>query len=107
MRDLEKFNCLSVSERFNQYLFSNALNVLRKLVLWSKSSKYKNFCFETKTSFKQHVFWSKKFVVSDTNSLEQLPTDLKLTNSLNNFKHKLKNHFFKKRRNMEKDAFAY
>ena len=29
-----------------------------------------------------------------------LPTDLKLTNSLNNFKHKLKDHFFKKLRNM-------
>ena len=30
-----------------------------------------------------------------------LPTDLKLANSLNNFKRKLKDHFFKKLRNME------
>ena len=33
--------------------------------------------------------------------------DLKLANSLNNFKHKLKGHFFKKLRNMEQDIFAY
>ena len=44
---------------------------LRKLFLKPKSSKYEIFCFETKISFKKHVFWSKKFVVSDTNSFEQ------------------------------------
>ena len=49
MRDFEKFNCLLVSETFNLNLCSNALNFLRKPALWSKSSKYKNFCFETKT----------------------------------------------------------
>ena len=37
----------------------------------SKSSNYEIFCFETKTSFKKHVLWSKKFVLSDANSLEQ------------------------------------
>ena len=36
-----------------------------------------------------------------------LPTDLKLANSLNNFKHKLKDDFFKKLRNMEQDIFDY
>ena len=41
------------------------------MTIWSKSSKYKIFCFETKTSFKKHVFWSKRFVVSDTSGLEQ------------------------------------
>ena len=96
MRHFEKFNCLPVSERFNQYLCSTALNFLKELVLWSKSSKYENFCFETKTSFKKHGFWSKKFFVSDTSCLEQFADGLKLMNSLNNFKHKLKNHFFKK-----------
>ena len=35
------------------------------------------------------------------------PTDLKLANSLNNFKRKLKDHFFKKLRNMEQNIFAY
>ena len=43
------------------------------MAIWSKSRKYEIFCFETKTSFKKHVFWSKKFVASDTNSLEQFP----------------------------------
>ena len=36
-----------------------------------------------------------------------LPTDLKLANSLNNFKHKLKDDLFKRLRNMEQNAFAY
>ena len=36
-----------------------------------------------------------------------LPTDLKLVNSLNNFTHKLKDHFFKKLRNTEQNVFAY
>ena len=38
-----------------------------------------------------------------------LPTHLKLANSLNNFKHKLKDRFFKKLRNMdiEQNIFAY
>ena len=49
MKDFENFNCLLVSERFKQHLCSNTLKFLMKLVLWSKSSKYKNFCFETKT----------------------------------------------------------
>ena len=36
-----------------------------------------------------------------------LPTDLKLADSLNNFKHNLKDHFFKKLRNMEQNTFTY
>ena len=65
-------------------------------------------CFEMKTSFKKHVFWSKKIVVSDTNSFEQFVVDLKLTSSsLKNFKLKLKDHFFKKLTNMEQNTFPY
>ena len=65
-------------------------------------------CFETKASFKKHVFWSKKIVVSDTNSFEQFVVDLKLTSSsLKNVKLKLKDHFFKKLTNMEQNTFAY
>ena len=37
----------------------------------------------------------------------KLPTDLKLANSLNNFKRKLNDNFFKKLRNMEQKNFAY
>ena len=36
-----------------------------------------------------------------------LPMDLKLANPLNNFKHKLNDHFFKKLRNIEQNIFAY
>ena len=71
------------------------LRFFRKLFLWSKSSKYEIFCFKTKIFFKKHVFWSKIFVVSNTNSFEQFPTDLKVTSSLNNFKHKLKIYFLR------------
>ena len=53
------------------------------------------------------MFWSKKFVLSDTNSLEQSADRPEVANSLNNFKHKLKDHFLKKLRNMEQNAFAY
>ena len=93
----EKINWLPVYERLNQYLCSNSFKFSRKLVLYifmihidnlvKKSIKYEIFCFETKTSFKRHVFWSKKFVVSGTTVWNSLPTDQKLTNSLNNLKH--------------------
>ena len=69
------------------------LRFLRKLFLWSKSSKYEIFCFETKISFKKHVFWSKKFVAPIVSN--SLPTDLKLTSSRNNFKLKLKIYFLR------------
>ena len=36
-----------------------------------------------------------------------LPTCLKLLNSLNSFKHGVKGHFFKKLKNKEQDIFAY
>ena len=63
---------------------------------------------ETKTSFKKHVL-VKKIVLSDADSLEQFANGPvgELANSLNNFKHKLKDYFFKKLRNMEQDIFAY
>ena len=107
--------------RFVKYLITFKIfvlmlfNFLRKLGLYifmilyrqSESSKYEIFCFETKTSYKKHVLWSKKIILSDTNSFEHFAKDLKLSNSLNDFKHKLKDHSFKKLRNMEQDIFAY
>ena len=36
-----------------------------------------------------------------------LPTCLKLSNSLNSFKHGVKEYFFKKLKNKEQDIFAY
>ena len=38
---------------------------------------------------------------------KSLPTDLRWANSLNDFENNLKDHLFKKLRNMEKDVFAY
>ena len=38
---------------------------------WSKLSKDEILCFETKISFKKHVFWLKNVFLSDANSLEQ------------------------------------
>ena len=80
MKDFENINWLPVSVRFNQYLCSNGFKFFKETfplyfyaiqATWSKSSKDEIFCFETKTSFKKHVFWSKKFVLSDNNTLEQ------------------------------------
>ena len=68
---------------------------------------YEIFCFETKTSFKKFTVFVKKIAVFDTNSLEQFASGLKLPNSHNNFKHNLKDHFFRKLRNMERNIFAY
>ena len=45
------------------------------LVEIKQENWFELFCFETKTSFKKYVFWSKKFVLSDTNSLEQFAND--------------------------------
>ena len=115
IKDFEKINWLPFSERFNQYLCSNAFTFLGTLllyvsmiyVIWSKLSKYEIFCFEAKTSFKKHMLWSKKLSYLAPKVWNSLPTDLKLANSLNNFNHKLKDHFFKKLRNVEENIFAY
>ena len=80
MKDFEKIKWLPISERFNQNLCSNAFKFFKETcplyfrdiqTIWPKSSKYKLFRFETKTSFKKHMFWSKNIVLSDANSLEQ------------------------------------
>ena len=76
----KKINWHPVSEWFNQYLFSNAFKFLKETcplyfedniyAILSNSSQYE-ICSETKTSFKKHVFWSKNFLLSNTNSVEQ------------------------------------
>ena len=60
-----------------------------------------------KQSFKKHVFGSKKLSYLTPTVSNKLLTDLKLAKSINNLKHKLKEHFFKKRRDMEQNIFAY
>ena len=78
--EAKKINWFSVSERFNQYLRSNAFELFKENCplyfhdIYRQSGQNQantRSCFETKISFKKHVFWSKKFIVSDTNSLEQ------------------------------------
>ena len=61
----------------------------------------------TRSSVLKRVLVKKNFSYLAPVVWNSLPTDLKLANSLNNFKHKLKDHFFKKLRNMEKNIFTY
>ena len=55
------------------------------------------FCFESKTSFKKHVLMLKKKKLLHLTPIVwsnlQTDLDLKMANSLNNFKHKLKDNF--------------
>ena len=117
MKDFEKINWLPVSEGFNQYLYSNAFKLFkqtcplyfhdicrqsgqnqvntRSCVLKLKHP-IRNTCSGQKNlSYLTPIVWN------------SLPTDLKLSNSFNDSKHKLKDHHFKKLRNMEQDIFAY
>ena len=57
----------------------------------------------------RNLFWSKKFLKKNLTPIvwNSLSMNLKLLNSLNDFKLKLKDHHFKKLRNMEQDIFAY
>ena len=52
-------------------------------------------------SGQKHLFYLTPIVWNN------LPTELKLLNSLNNYKFKLKEHFLKKLGNTEQDIFAY
>ena len=116
MKDFEKINWLPVSERFNQYLFANSNKFFketcplyfhdiyrqsgqnqantRSSVLKLKHS-LRNICSGQKNmSYLTPIVWN------------SLSTNLRLVNSLNNFKHKLKDHFFKKLSNMQQDTFV-
>ena len=117
MKDFEKINRLLFSERFNQCLYSNNFKFFKKTcplyfhdihrqsgqnqantgssILKLKHS-LRNMCSGQKNlSYLMPIVWNSLLI------------DQKLANSLNNFKHKLKDHFFKKLRNMEQDIFAY
>ena len=71
MKTLKKLTTSLFVKDLISTFFLTVLRFLRKLFLRSKTNKYEIFCFETKISIKKHVFWSKKFVVSDNNSFEQ------------------------------------
>ena len=117
MKHFQKINWLPVSERFKQYLCSNTFKFFketcplcshdiyrqsgqnlantRSSVLKLKHTLRNTYSGQKNLSYLIPIVWN------------SLPTDLKLANSLNNFKHKLKDHFFKKLRNTEQNIFAY
>ena len=51
------------------------------------------------------MFWPKHIILFNTNNLEQFTNIFKLTNSLNSLEHGVKEQFFKKLKNKEKDFF--
>ena len=117
MKDFEKINWLSVSERFNQYLCSNAFKFLKKTCplyfhdIYRQSGENqantRSFVLKLKHPLTNTCSGQKNLSYLMPIVWNSLLTDQKSANSLNNFKHKLKDHFFKKLRNMEQDIFAY
>ena len=80
--------------RERQSVQNQNLASTRSSVLKLKHS-LRNTCSCQKSSYLTPIVWN------------NLQTDLKLANSRNNFKHKLKDHFLKKLKNMEQNIFAY
>ena len=117
MKDFEKINWLPVSERINQYLCSSAFNFLKETrtlyfhVIYRQSAQNqantRSSVLKLKHPLRNTCSGQKNLSYLTPIVCNSLPTDLKLANSLNNFKHKLKDHFFKKLRNMEQNSFAY
>ena len=89
------------------------LSFLRKLVLdiYRQSSQNqantRSSVLKLKHPLRNTYSHQKKLLYLRLIVWNSLPTDLKLANSLSNFKHKLKDHFSKKLRNMDQNAFAY
>ena len=117
VKHFEKTNWLSFSERFNQYLCSNAFKFFKETCSLYFHDLYRQ-SGQNQTNTKYSVLKLKHPLRNSCSSQKYLsylipivwnilPTDLKLTNSLNNFKHRWKDQFFKKLRNMDQNAFAY
>ena len=104
MKGFEKIHWLPVSERFNQYLCSDAF----KCFTGQNQANARSSVLKLKHPLRNTYSGKKKKLSYLTLMVwNSLPTELNLSNLLNNFKHKLKDHFFKKLRNMEQDIFAY
>ena len=58
-------------------------------------------------SVKEHTCSGQNIIYLTPTIWNNLSTCLKLSNSLNSFKHGVKEHFFKKLKNKEQDIFAY
>ena len=100
VKGFQIFNWLLVSERFNHYLCSNAFNFFKETCLLYFHDIYRqsgqNQANTRSSALKLKHFlgntWSGQKNLSYMTPLvwNSLPTDLKLANLLNNFKHKLK-----------------
>ena len=91
------------------------LNFLRKLVLYfhdiyrqsgQNQANTRSSVSKLKHPLKNMYSGQKNLSYLTPIVWNSLLMDLKLANSLNNFKHKLKGHFCKKLRNMEQNIFA-
>ena len=117
IKEFEQLNWFPVFERFNQCICSNAfkffnencppylydlykpsgqdqINTRSSVLKLKHPSRNKCFCQNT-LSYLTPTVWN------------NLPTCLKLSNTLNNFKHGLKEHFFEKLKKKKRDIFAY
>ena len=119
VKHFRKINWLPVSEKFNLYLSSSAFKFYMEtfplyfhdIYIYRQSGQNQA---NTRSSVLKLKHPLRNTCSSQKNLLHltpivwnSLPTDLKLANSLNNFKHKLKDNFFKKLRNMEQNTCPY
>ena len=117
IKEFEQINWLPVSGRFNQCICSNAFKFLNEncpLYLYDLYKPSGRDQTNTRSSVLKLKHLSRS-TCSGQNTLSyltqtiwnNLPTCLKISNSLNSFKHGAKEHFFKKLKNKELDIFAY
>ena len=106
IKEFEQINCLPVSERFNKCICFNAFKFFNEncsLYLYDLYQPSGQGQINTRSSFLK-LKQPSRSTCSGQNTLSystpstwnNLPTCLKLSNSLNNFKHGVKEHFFKK-----------
>ena len=119
VKHFEKINWLPISEKFNQYLCSNAFKFFKEtcplyfdnIYTYRQSGQNqantRSSVLKLKHSLRNMCSGQKNLSYLTPIVWNSLPTDLKLANSLNNFKRKLNDNFFKKLRNMEQKNFAY
>ena len=100
---------------FNQGICSNAFKFFNENCLLylcdlhkpsGQDQKNTNH-FKTKASVKEHCSGQNTLSYLTPTIRNNLPTCLKLSNSLNSFKHGVKGNFFKELENKEQDIFAY
>ena len=117
INEFEQINWLPVSERFNQFICSNAFKFFSENCPLYLYDLYKlsgqdqintrSSVLELKHPSRSMCFGQNTLSYLTPTIWNNLPTCLKLSNNLNSFKHGVKAHFFKKLKNKEQDIFAY